>query len=225
MKIKNNKLSLLFSIILFGSIWGILEASLGSLLHLQFFRGMGVFASTSVIMISIAYVLLSIFYKKTDKLWTIPLVGVVAGAIKLTSAFGLGFLDIVYKPAIYIVVESLAMFGALAITRPSKVLSFKNLAGFAIGYTLYQLTYLSATTIFEKPNYFVDNAFKYLVTCNALANAYLLVGGFAAYGVKLLNTKHNEQVKNSLIKFIESPIAAMCFVTIAVAVTITLSIL
>ena len=67
--------------------------------------------------------------------------GVIASLIKLMVAFFVGFIPSVYNPAIYIIVESLCMFGALAIFKPKDVLSLRTLASVIVANTLYQASF------------------------------------------------------------------------------------
>ena len=122
---KKFNLSLLFNVLFWGGLWGIVEATLGTILHLPAFEGAGLFLGSSVIIIPIAYFLMANCYKRTNSFYSVYLMGVLAALIKLSVGFVIGFINKVYNPAIYIVVESLAMGTALLIIRPTNVLSFK----------------------------------------------------------------------------------------------------
>ena len=53
MEKKQRILKIVFSVLLFGGLWGILEATLGTLLHMPFVPGT-VFLSSTTIMVPIA---------------------------------------------------------------------------------------------------------------------------------------------------------------------------
>ncbi len=93
-------LRLFLDVLLFGSVWGILEATLGTLLHLPFVDKAGMYAASSTIMVPIAYYLMANCYKRTGKFYALPMMGVIAALLKLTVAFIVGFSPRVYNPAI-----------------------------------------------------------------------------------------------------------------------------
>ena len=142
MKTMNAKLRFFLDVLFFGSVWGILEATLGTVLHLPVFDGAGIYMASSTIIIPLAYVLMANCYKKTNSLAAVALMGVIASTIKLSVAFVLGFIPQVYNPAIYIRIEASAMVGALAIFRPKNVLSLKTLGAVILANTTYQFSYL-----------------------------------------------------------------------------------
>ncbi len=224
-------LSILLGTITFGALWGILEATLGTLLHLPFFDNAGMYACSSTIIIPIAYALMAACYKKTGSLFSIPAMGVVAALIKLTVAFFVGFKPSVYNPAIYIVVESLAMFGAVAIFRPKNVLSLKTLASIIVANTVYQFSFLlikmamGGTNIFASEEAWVKSGEFYLFKANCVAILYTFIVGSIMYGCVALAHKYNWNVKFDFNKIIFSPITAGVLCTIAIAASITLSLI
>ena len=221
------KLRFLFDVLLFGSAWGLLEATLGTLLHLPMFDKAGMYAASSTIMVPIAYYLMANCYKRTGKLYALPIMGVIAALIKLTVAFVIGFRPSVYNPAIYIVVESLAMMGGLAVFRPTNVLSLKTLGAVILANTTYQFSYLminwanGGTNVFASQKAWMTVGEKYLFTFNCVAILYCFASGALFYGLfKLLERLHVE-VKIDYKKFVYSPITAAAVFTVAVALTIT----
>ena len=62
------------------------------------FDGFGIYASSSAIIIPLAYILMTNCYKKTNVLYSIIFMGIIAALIKLSTALIVGFRDIVYKP-------------------------------------------------------------------------------------------------------------------------------
>ena len=223
------KLCFVIDVILFGSIWGFLEATLGTLLHLPIVDKAGMYAASSTIMVPIAYYVMAMCYKKTGKLYSVPMMGIIASAIKLCVAFVIGFRPSVYNPAIYIIVESLCMFGALAIFRPKNVLSLKTLASVIVANTVYQFAYLNinmwmgGTNIYASEKAWMKVGEFHLFTMNAVAILYVFASGAILYGiVKVLEAKHVE-IKFDYKRIVYSPITASIVFTVAVASTIALA--
>lgn len=219
-------LRLFLDVLLFGSVWGILEATLGTLLHLPFVDKAGMYAASSTIMVPIAYYLMANCYKRTGKFYALPMMGVIAALIKLTVAFVVGFRPSVYNPAIYIIVESLAMMGAVAIFRPTKVLSLKTLGAVILANTTYQFSYLlinmanGGTNIFTAEGW-TRTAEKYLFMFNGLAILYLFASGAIFYGLFKLAERFQFEFKFDYKKIVYSPITASVAFAVAVALTIT----
>lgn len=225
-----NKLNLrtILTIVFWGALWGIVEATLGTILHLPAFEGTGVFFASSAIILPIAYCLMANCYKKTNMFYAVYLMGVVAALIKLTVGFVIGFIDRVYFPAIYIVIESLAMGSALAIFRPTNVLSLKTLASIIVANTAYQLSYLvirqmNSGDVFVSMEAWRATGEKYLFTINALVIIYSFVIGSISFGLFELAKKLNWKTKFDLNKIISSPITASIAVLLAVGLTIGLT--
>ena len=226
---KKFNLSLLFNVLFWGGLWGIVEATLGTILHLPAFEGAGLFLGSSAIIIPIAYFLMANCYKRTNSFYSVYLMGVLAALIKLSVGFVIGFINKVYNPAIYIVVESLAMGTALLIIRPTNVLSFKTLGAMIMANTIYQFLFLvirmasGGANVFESYEVFVDSGAKYLFTINCIAIIYTFAVGAAAFGLFKLAEKFNWKVNFSLDKIIHSPITASVSVVLALVLTIVLA--
>ena len=237
MENKNKFLSILIPVLLYGALWGIFEATLGTLLHLPFFEAGKLFTKSSIIMVPIAFLFMTLCYKRTGSLLSVVFAGLVSATIKLSTAFVMGMTIYVYFPAIYIVVESLAMMGALAIFRPSKVLSLRSFASFVTANTSYQFAYISIASIVAVANPTLTkniNAFenmsnwskvgeKYLFTYNGVAIIYALAIGGALYGLYRLALKFNLNEKLAIKKIAYSPITASIAVALAFAVSISLA--
>ena len=225
---KKFTVKMLLEVLFWGAIWGIVEATLGTILHLSVFDAPGIYLCSSTIIIPIAYCLMANCYKRTDSFYCVYLMGVLAGLIKLTTAFIIGFINKVYMPAIYIVVEALAMGTALLIFRPKNVLSLKTFAAIVVANTAYQLSYLvirmadGGANAFASAEAWHELAEPYILTINFVACMYTLVIGSAAYGVFKLAEKRNWNLKFDLNKIIYSPITASVAVTLAVGLTVLL---
>ena len=237
MENKKKFLCILLPALLFGALWGIFEATLGTLLHLPVFEVGKLFTKSSIIMVPIAFFFMTLCYKKTGSLLSVLFAGIVSALIKLSTAFVMGMTIFVYFPAIYIVVESLAMMGALAIFRPTKVLSLQSFASFVTANTVYQFSYISIASIVAVANPKLTNninAFenmknwqkvgeKYLFTYNGVAIIYALALGAVLYGLYRLAIKLNLNEKVELKKIVYSPITASVAVVAAFALSISLA--
>ena len=226
-----SKLTFIFNVIFFGALWGIVEASLGTILHLPMFDKVGMYACSSTIILPIAYYIMANCYKKTGTLFSIPVMGVIAALIKLSVGFFIGFRASVINPSIYIIAESLAMFGALAVFRPKNVLSLKTLGAVILANTTYQFTYLminwamGGTNVFASEKAWTLVGESHLFTMNALAILYTFASGAIFYGLFKLAEKLHVEVKFDYKKIIYSPITASVALVIAVGLTITLGVL
>ena len=237
MENKKKILSILLPVLLYGALWGIFEATLGTILHLPAFEVGKLFTKSSIIMVPVAFLFMTLCYKKTGSLLSVFFAGLLSATIKLSTAFVMGMTIYVYFPAIYIVVESLAMMGALAIFRPKKVLSLESFASFVTANTVYQFSYISIASIVAVASPTLTgniNAFanmknwqkvgeKYLFTYNGVAIVYALALGAVLYGLYRLAIKLNLNEKVELKKIVYSPITASVAVVAAFALSISLA--
>ena len=122
MEKKYEPLKILFGVLFFGGLWGIIEATLGSFLHLPMVKAAGIFVSNSAILVPLSMFLMGACYKRVGNARSILYMGVLAGSIKAIVC-AIFLFDI--TPVFYILLEALSMAGALAIIRPEKILSFK----------------------------------------------------------------------------------------------------
>lgn len=227
-KIKNTKIKLLFDILIFGALWGFLEATIGTILHLDFIAKAGVYACSTTIMLPIALCLMNLSYKRNGSLVGVAGMGVIAGLIKLSLVLLLGFKQSIYMPAIYIVLESLCMMGAIAAIRPTKFFSLKTLFAFALGSTSYLISFLvlkqlTGTPVFNDMNAWVGMGEHYLLKANALLIAYVAIAGFALYGLVKLANKLNFKIETKRFdQIIFNPITASCLLALAFASTLVL---
>lgn len=216
------------SILFWGALWGIVEATLGTILHLPGFDGTGIYFASTAIVLPIAYCLMANCYKRTESFYSVYLMGIVAATIKLSVAFIIGWIDRVYFPAIYIVVESLCMGTALAIFRPKNVLSLRTFGAIVAANTVYQFSYLLICAIngnnaFASMEAWAKSGEKYLFTMNGLAIVYTLAVGSTAFGLFKLAEHYNFKFKLDLNKFVTSPIVAGVAVILSFAFTIGLA--
>ncbi len=105
-----NKKTVIANIIFFGALWGLLEASLGHVLHF-----LPVLISGSI-MFPIGAMLMYWAYRNTNSKKALIFIGLIAISIKTVNFFMPGLPPIkTYNPMISIMIQSLTLIGALAI--------------------------------------------------------------------------------------------------------------
>lgn len=223
MEKKYNPLNILFSVLLFGGLWGLLEATLGSFLHLPFVGSAGIYASSTVIMVPIAYFLMAACYKKSGTFRSAIYMGLIAASMKaiVCAIFHLSF-----NPVFYILLESLTMMAAVAIFRPTKVLSFKSLGMFIFANTTYLAlsSFIRMNPMTTTFSVFMAGFEKYTFMFNAVAIIYTFAFGAALYGVLKLLALWN--VSNEKVnKIIYSPITASVVMSLMVVASLTMPLL
>ena len=91
------------TILLWGSLWGLFEAIFGYLLHLL------PFSIGWLIWVPVACFFMSNVYRKTGRISSILLIGLLCSCIKLTNLFLPGRVDRVLNPAVSILLEATAL--------------------------------------------------------------------------------------------------------------------
>ncbi len=218
MENKNKHLVILFSVLLFGGLWGIVEATLGSLLHLIPHGMRLVFWSSTTVLLPIAFFLMGACYRKTGAIRSVLYMGVLASVIKVIGAaiFASNF-----EPALYMMMEAACMSGALLVIRPKEVISFKGLGTFILAST----TYLGFSTFYRLASTpgkdVLSDITKYVLTYNCVAILYAFAFGAVIYGfIKLASAK---QWNFSKVKqVIYHPAFASSMAAIALVVTLVL---
>jgi len=106
-----DRYAVVLSIVLCGTIWGIIEATAGYLLHLMSF-GYG-----WLIWYPAACFFMTYIYQKTGRRSSILFVGLLCAAIKMLNLLLPGSVDRVVNPAVSIIFEALAMTAVLYMAR------------------------------------------------------------------------------------------------------------
>ena len=210
-------LKILFAVLLFGGMWGILEATLGTFLHLPMVRAIGMYATSTTIMVPIALFLMGACYKRTGTFRSVIYMGFLAAAIKaiVCAIFHLSF-----NPVYYILLESACMMGALAAIRPTNIISFKGLATMILANTSYLAlaTFIRINVMTSSLDAIMANFEKYVFMYNGLAIIYTFAAGAIIYGVMKLAERFDWKFEG-FKKVLYSPITAAVVATIMVAVT------
>lgn len=227
--IKNERLKMLFTVLFFGGLWGFIEATLGFVLKLGSVKSIGVFVSSTAILLPLAFYLMGLCYKKTGTLRSIVYMGLIAAAIKFSTITIFGFIDIVYNPSIYIVIESLTMVGAIALIRPKNILSAKSFLTASIAATSYIFLMLVCKQLIDGEAIFTDMASwtkaseKYLLIRNMTMHINLIISGSIIYGLSKIIQKFNWKLNTELAnKILYNPITASAVFAVAVVTTFLL---
>lgn len=158
--------------IFFGGIWGIIEATLGYVLHI--IPGLSLYMSGAVLFSFASYVLYRA-YKATDSRWALLGVGFIAATIKsidfllpLASPFK------VINPMLSIIMESLMVFAVIGLlAKSSKTSQLSALAIASVGWRVLYFGYMGIQ--------YLTTGFVYLQT----TSQYLEFFGIYALGSAL----------------------------------------
>ena len=214
MEKKFSPLKILFTVLFFGGLWGIVEATLGTILHL---KSLGMYASSTTIIVPIAFMLMGACYKRSGTFRSVLYMGIMAASIKamVCAIFHLSF-----NPVYYILLESAVMSVTLLVIRPKEILSFKGLGTFIIANTAYLMlsTFLRVDVVNSYRHVIVDNFENYVFMFNAIAILYTFAFGALLYGIKVLATKYEWRLDN-VKKVIYSPITASAVASAMVLMT------
>lgn len=218
-KTLNKHLQILIYVLFFGGLWGILEATLGTLLHMPFIPGK-VFLASSTIMVPIAYFLMGACYKKTGTLRSVMYMGLLAAGIKTISCL---IFNMSFNPVYYILLESVFMGVALLVIRPKQIISFTGLGTMILANTLYLgiSTFIRVDVINSTPSMFLANFEQYILTINCVAILYTFVTGALIYGGMKLVEKHSWDF-SKIEKVIYHPAFASGVAAVALVLTIVI---
>ncbi len=220
MEKKYNPLHILFTVLLFGGLWGIVEATLGTILHLKAVEAIGMYACSTTIIVPIAYFLMGACYSRCGIARSSIYMGIMAASIKaiVCAVFHLSF-----NPVYYILLESATMAAALLVIRPKEILSFKGLGTFIIANTAYLAlaTFIRIDVSNAYRQTIISNFEKYTFMFNAVAILYTFAFGALLYGIKVLAIKYEWKLDN-VKKVIYSPITATAVASAMVVATFLL---
>lgn len=173
--------AILFHVIMWGTVWGIFESTVGYLLHLQPIN------ISWLIWYPAACFFMGNVYRKTGRISSVLMVGFLCAAIKILNLFLPGRIDKVLNPAISIVFEALTMAAVLfAVHKLSEQKQrnplMKACAALAMntGWRLLYCLYL----LFLVPGWIregsvissMDKFIPFLVTQNLITSSFLFLG-------------------------------------------------
>lgn len=224
------KSKLIITVLMLGGLWGLLEATLGTILHLEAFDSI-VFASTAVLL-PLAYVICGRAYTITGKARTALYVGIVAAAIKSVCFFFVPMVNKVVNPMVAILLESSIMAVAFRVTKPAKICSLKSFVTFIVASTVIRIAYVGysmATAVPFQSAYLVEGSvvwskvIEYVVTMNAISFAYVALYMGIGVGIKALAKRPNFAKFTAKVQhFAYSPVFAAVMICAAVVSTIFL---
>lgn len=212
-------LKTLFAVLLFGGAWGLIEATLGTILHLPIVHRT-MFMSSTTILVPIAFFLMGACYKRVGNIRCTLYMGLLAASMKAISC---AIFKMSFNPCYYILIESCSMAAALLIIRPKKVISYAGLATFIIANTMYLgvSTFLRINVANSTAAQVMANIEKYMFMFNCVAILYAFAAGAAIYGVmKLAEAKQWDFSKVKKVVF--HPAFASSMAVVALAVTLVL---
>ena len=212
-------LNIVFSVLLFGGLWGIVEATLGTILHLPVVHRT-MFLSSTTILVPIAFALMGACYKRTNTFRACFYMGLLAASMKAISCL---IFKMSFNPCFYILIESLAMGVAVLIIRPTQIVSFAGLATGILASTLYlgASTPLRLNVATSSTAQVIANIETYVFKFNCVAILYMFAAGAIVYG--LLKLVEAREWKFSKVKdLIFHPAFAGSVAVVAFAVTLIL---
>jgi hypothetical protein len=212
-------LNIVFSVLLFGGLWGIVEATLGTLLHMPFIHRT-MFLSSTTILVPIAYFLMGACYKKTGTFRSVLYMGLFAAAIKAISC---AIFKMSFNPVFYMLIEALAMGTALLVIRPKQIISFAGLGAMIMANFIYlgASTFLRMNVLTSTPAQVLANVETYVFKFNCVAILYTFAFGAVLFGVIKLAEVRNWNF-DSIKKVIFHPAFAGSMAAIALVVTLVL---
>jgi hypothetical protein len=202
------------AIIFFGAIWGIIEASIGYLLHAL---PVSIFISGTVLFPIVSYILYKA-YKVTNSKQALLAIGVIAATIKAVDFFmPFGSPFKIINPMIAIIMEALVVLVVITIIDKDDIKS--KATGFIAASIGWRLLYLSYNGL----QYF-SNGFQsdYIASFQATIQFVLVFGLISAaigLGIHYLDKVVIKRSKVSLFTKI-SPVISLATLLIAIVLTL-----
>ncbi len=207
-----NKKQIISSIIFFGALWGIIEATLGYVLHF-----LPIFISGTILFPIVSFILYKA-YTVTQSKMSLVFIGVVAAAIKSINLFLPYFSPFkIINPMISIILESLLVVAVVGIL--SKDDTKSKVSGFVLASIGWRALYLGYMGIQYLTTGFVSS---YLVTFYATFEYTVLFGLLSAgiaFGFHYLDKYVSNNSKRSIFANI-NPAISVAVLVLAVIVTV-----
>ena len=202
------------AIIFFGAIWGIIEATLGYLLHLL---PISIYISGSVMFPVVAYILYKAYAvtKSKPDLLSIGLIAALIKAINFLMPFGSPFKII--NPMLSIIMESLMVVLVISLLNKKDV--FSKTSGFLLASFGWRLLYLGYMGVQFFMTGFISD---YLVSFSA-AFDYVVVYGLISTAFALAFVYLDQlAIKNFKFKSIKNinPLISVAALLVAIVLTI-----
>lgn len=139
-----------FTILFWGSLWGIAEASLGNLIHLAAIALPGL---PGFLMFPIAFYFMKKVFDATGQVWSIFHIAVVAASIKMIDFLLPVYIPIrIINPALCILLEGLAVAGVYMLYRSwGRRLTYPAALTMGVAWRTVFLLYLGVISLFGLP--------------------------------------------------------------------------
>lgn len=215
------------TIIFWGALWGLEEATLGHLLHITALS-IGWF-----FWFPLSYLFISMVYKQTGKLNSILFTSIIAAAIKLIDLFMTTNLIIIVCPALSIILESISLFAVLKIVNRKKLMQKYKLAQIISVSLLWRVLFLLSLLFIPTwimPSYpfkSISSILKLLVY-EGLINSLFIYGTIIlAKRINESNNKCNTYFKQLREKIMQSrlmkgtffkPVVSLCLLAVAMII-------
>lgn len=180
-KFKTHGYSIILNIIVWGSIWGIFEATVGYCLHLVSF------GYSWLIWYPFACFIMTNVYRKTGRKTSILYVGLLCATIKMLNLFFPGRIDKVINPAISIVFEALSMVTVIIVANHlfkherrnpfiKALLAFMMNTGWRLSFVLYLLLlvpdWIRDISVISS----AEKIIPFFITQNLFTSAFIFIG-------------------------------------------------
>jgi len=202
------------AIIFFGAIWGIIEASVGYLLHSL---PVSIFISGTVLFPIVSYILYKA-YKVTNSKTALLSIGVIAAAIKSVNFFlPFGSPFKIINPMLAIVMETLVVLVVITMLNKDDLKS--KVTGFVVASIGWRLLYLSFNGIQYLSNGFQSDYILSFQAAIQFALLFALISAAVGVAILYIDSAIVKKTKVSLFKKI-NPVISLATLAIAIALTL-----
>lgn len=173
------------TIIFWGALWGLEEATLGHLLHITTLN-IGWF-----LWFPLAYFFMGIVYKQTGKLHSILFTSIIAAVIKLVDFFIITNSVIIICPALSIILEGISLFAILKTIDRKKLIQKHKMVEIASASLLWRVLFLLSLLFI--PTWIMSAyPFKSVYSILELLLYEGLINSLFIYGIIMLAKKINK---------------------------------
>lgn len=177
-------MSFLYINIFYGAVWGIVEATLGYLIHLTKM-------SSTIILCPLAFFFMNQVYKSTGKIKSIFFISIMSASIKLLDLFTNVRIDKVINPAISILLEGAVFAIMIYIFQKNELKKNTKIISVFVMNTLWRMAY--CIYLFFSPRFIYEysilvstqNVYDFLIVKNIQTSLVLIALFWIEYKIKL----------------------------------------
>ena len=177
-------MSFLYINIFYGAVWGIVEATLGYLIHLTKM-------SSTIILCPLAFFFMNQVYKSTGKIKSIFFISIMSASIKLLDLFTNVRIDKVINPAISILLEGAVFAIMIYIFQKNDLKKNTKIISVFVMNTLWRMAY--CIYLFFSPRFIYEysilvstqNVYDFLIVKNIQTSLVLIALFWIEYKIKL----------------------------------------